>query len=178
VGQGRRRGGDAVDGDAERARMQQGGGRLLGGAAEQAAAGADGDRGADLAPTRRGPGLVGDVEGDRPVRGERQAAVGGLVDLDVEADAAADQPAGDAHARAGRQPAAGLAVEVERHRRPAPAGIRVGEHVEDDLGVGVDVRVGRPCPHGRDDRVRRVACRRPICGSWWRAGMNLRHPSG
>ena len=141
---------------AERAGVQQGGGGLLGHAAEQAAARADGDRGADLAPSAGGAGLVGDVERDGAVRGERQAAVAGLVDLDVEAHAAADQPAGDAHARAGREPAAGLVVEVELHRRPAPAGIRVAEHVEHDRRVGVDVRIGRPCPHGcRRSRLRR-----------------------
>ena len=96
---------DAVDGDAEGAGLQQGGGGLLGHAAEQAAAGADGDRGADLAAPAGGPGLVGDVEGDGAVRGEREAAVVGLVDLDVEADAAADQLAGDAHAGAGARAA-------------------------------------------------------------------------
>src|SRR5215207_1596124 len=72
-------------------------------------------------PRAAAPGLVGDVERDRPVRGQRQAPVGGLVDLDIEADAVADQLTGHPHARAGREPLAGRAVEIERHRRPFPA---------------------------------------------------------
>ena len=98
---------DAVDGDAERAGLQQRGGGLLGQPAEEAAAGRTETEARTSLPPPARASLVGDVEGDGAVRGEREAAVAGLVDLDVEADAAADQPAGDAHARAGREPRAG-----------------------------------------------------------------------
>src|SRR5688500_8316027 len=79
---------DAAEGGVEGARGEQGAGGLGEEPAGQAAAGADGDRCADLAAAaaRLGEAVV-DVEGDGPVRAERDAGLVGLVDLDLEADA-------------------------------------------------------------------------------------------
>src|SRR5215208_532742 len=77
-GSGRGGRGEAVDGGAERAGLQQGGGGGLDHAAEQPAAGADGDGGGQVAATLRGARLGGAAEGDGALRGQRQAPLGGL----------------------------------------------------------------------------------------------------
>ena len=89
-------------------------------------------------PRVGGGEVVGDVEADGTVGGERQAAVLGLVDLDDEADAAAGQAAGHAGGRARHQTRRVEVVDVERQRRPAGDRVRVRQDVEDGLGGGVD----------------------------------------
>ena len=99
-------------------------------------------------PRRGGADLVGDIHRHGAVGGEREAPVAGLVDAHVEADAAADEAAGDPHVRAGDEPVCVGVLEVEGDGRPAADGVRVGQQVEHDIRVGVDMGGGRPCPHG------------------------------
>jgi len=82
----------------ERAGGEQGGGGFGDQPAGDALAAADGDRGVDLGAVLGGRQVVVDVEPDGTVRGEREPLRLGLMDLDVEADAAAGQAAGDAGA--------------------------------------------------------------------------------
>src|SRR4051812_17088508 len=91
--------GDPPEGGVQGARGEQGTGGLGEQAAGEAAAGAHGDRGVDLGAPALGMGeAVVDVEGDRTARAELDAGLVGLVDLELEADAAAGEPAGDASA--------------------------------------------------------------------------------
>jgi hypothetical protein len=90
--------------------------------AGETARGPDRDRGLDVAAGRRRREVVADVEADRPARGQREAVVVGLVDLDVEADQAAGEAPGHPRADAGRE-AGGVEVDVEgdgRQRATAP----------------------------------------------------------
>ena len=136
----RRRGlaGDPREGGVEGARGEQGAGGLGEQAAGEAAAGADGDGGVDLA-CRRSAGARGrSRRRSRPGRrrDEAQAALVGLVDLDVEADAAPGEAAGDARAAAAPQARRVELVDVERDRRPAREGVGVGQDVEHGRGLG------------------------------------------
>ena len=89
-------------------------------------------------PRGAGGEVVVHVEADRPVGAAARGRLVGLVDLDVEADAPAGQPAGDAGPAAARAGAACEVVDVERDRRPAGARVRVRQDVEHGLGARVD----------------------------------------
>ena len=106
--------------------------------------------------------VVGDVEADRAVGREREALAAGLVDLDVEADAAAGEAAGDAGAGPGHQARRVEVVDVEGERRPARHRVGVGEHVEHGLGAGVDGGGGGPGLHDAE-RSHRAA---PVSSAW------------
>jgi hypothetical protein len=146
----------------ERAGGQQGGGGLGDQPAGDALAAADGDRGVDLRAARGGRQVVGDVEPDGAVRGEREPAGLGLVDLDLEADAAAGQPPGDAGTGAGDEARRVEVVDLERERRPAGHRVGVGEHVEDRRGLGVDGGRGGPGLHAAEPCHRAA----PVSSAW------------
>ena len=97
---------------------------------------------------------VVDVERDGAARAERDPGLVRLVHLDLEADAAAGEPAGDAGAAAGEQALAVEVVDVERDGRPAGGGVGVRQHVEHGLGAGRCGGGGRPCPHGGNGPIR------------------------
>ena len=108
-----------------------------------------------LPPHSGGGQAVVDVEGDGAARAERDAGLVGLVHLELEADAAAGELAGDAGTRAGEQALAVEVVDVERDGRPAGRGVRVRQHVEHGRGMGRCGGGGRPCPHdGNGPRAR------------------------
>ena len=149
------------EGGFQGARGQQGARRLGEQAPDDAARRADGDGGADLAAAVDGGEAVVDVEPDGAVGGEREPVAGGLVDLDVEADAPAGELAADASAAAGREPAPVELLDVEGQRRPAGGGLRVGEHVEHGFR-GVRRWSSWPSMSSWPELSRRrVACRRP-----------------
>ena len=119
-----------------------------------------------LLPRPAGLRLVGDVEGDGAARGEREAAVAGLVDLDVEADALADQLAGDAHPRAGAEPARRRRRRGRRGPATSAGTQSVSVSTSSTTAGSASMRLlAVQVFMGRDDPAPGVACRRPDCRS-------------
>ena len=110
----------------EGARGQQGAGGLGEQAAGEAAAGADGDGGMDLAAAAvGGRELVGDVEGPTaPLALSAMPVSSASWTSTSKPTLAAGEPAGDAGAAAGEQALAVEVVDVEGHGRPAGGGVR------------------------------------------------------
>jgi hypothetical protein len=100
-------------------------------------------------PRAVGGEVVRHIQSDRAVRAQRQSTMIGLVDLDVEANAASGEAPGDPRTGAREQALADELVDVERHRGPASDCARICQHVEHVLGTRLDGRGGRPCPHDR-----------------------------
>jgi hypothetical protein len=92
---------------------------------------------------------VGDVEADRPVRGQPQAGLVGLGDIDIERECATRQATLDAHPVTGAQPIALPVDHREVDRRPARDRSGLGEEVEHLLGCARHSCVSGPAGHGQ-----------------------------
>src|SRR5262245_39033071 len=118
---------DAGHGSLQGSSGQQGARRLGEETPDDAAGRANGHGGAHLAAALDGRQLVRDIEADGAVGREREPAVRGLVDGEVEADTTPGQLSADTGTAAGGEPPALQLVNVEGHGGPLGGGVGVGE---------------------------------------------------